>query len=147
MSVYLFDINLLVALLWTNHEQHAAARGWFKLHERAGWATTPFTQAGFVRISSNPRIFPDAPPPRKALDVLKANLSTASHHFWKDDIPFARAIAPFEERLNGHQQITDAYLFGLAIHKRGVLATFDASVGALVAKDSTHLKSLELLGM
>jgi hypothetical protein len=25
MSVYLLDINVLVALLWTNHEQHQAA--------------------------------------------------------------------------------------------------------------------------
>ena len=30
MSLHLPDINVLVALLWTNHEQHAAASRWFR---------------------------------------------------------------------------------------------------------------------
>jgi hypothetical protein len=145
MSICLLDINVLVALLWTNHEQHQAARDWYKSHQRAGWATCPLTQAGFVRISSNPRIFPDAPLPAKAVEILKANLNNPAHHFWKDEIPLARAVTSFADRFTGHQQTTDAYLFGLAIHKRGVLATFDTSIAALVAEDSIHLKSLEFL--
>src|SRR5262249_29658930 len=134
MSTYLLDINVLVALLWTNHEQHAIARDWFKSHQKSGWATCPLTQAGFVRVSSNPRVFPDAPLPMKALEVLQSNLESSAHHFWKDEIPLVQAIAPFESRLVGHQRITDAYLLGLAIHKHGVLATFDNGIGALLPK-------------
>jgi toxin-antitoxin system PIN domain toxin len=141
MRVCLLDINVLVALLWTNHEQHQAAGDWFESHQRAGWATCPLTQAGFVRISSNPRIFPDAPPPAKALEILKANLDHPSHHFWKDEISLAQAIAPFAGRFSGHQQTTDAYLFGLAIHKRGVLATFDTGIAALVEENSVYLNT------
>ena len=145
MSVYLLDINVLLALLWTNHEQHQAARAWHQSHQRFGWATCPLTHAGFVRISSNPRVFSEAPSPSKAVEILTANLNHPTHHFWKDEIPFDQAVTPFANRLTGHQQTTDAYLFGLAIHKRGVLATFDTSIAALVQENSGQLKSLEIL--
>jgi toxin-antitoxin system PIN domain toxin len=145
MSIFLLDINVLVALLWTNHEQHREARAWFQSHQRSGWATCPLTQAGFVCISSNPRIFPDAPPPARVVEVLKKNLSHPMHHFWKDEVSFSQAVSPFADRITGHQQTTDAYLFGLAIHKRGVLVTFDTGISALAAEDSNQLKFLEVL--
>ena len=145
MSTCLLDVNLLVALLWTNHEQHGAAQTWFQARRRAEWATCPFTQAGFVRISSNPRVFPEAPSPEKAMTVLEANLGHARHRFWKDDIPLAEAVAPFLTFFTGHQQATDAYLLGLAIRKGGILATFDASIAALLGPESPYSRSLEIL--
>ncbi|HYM22810.1 MAG TPA: TA system VapC family ribonuclease toxin [Vicinamibacterales bacterium] len=144
MTVQLVDINVLVALFWTNHEQHAAARKWFQsLQDR--WATCPLTQAGFVRISSNPRVFPDAPSVGRAAEVLAANLKHPRHLFWRDDLTFADAVAPFGGRVASHQQTTDAYLFGLALHRRGMLTTFDAGVAALA--DSRQRRSLNLLAV
>jgi len=143
VSGYLLDINLLVALLWTNHEQHEPARRWFQGHHSEGWATCPLTQAGFVRISSNPRVFPGAPPPARAVELLAANIKHPSHRFWKDDVLFADAVAPFAGRFIGHQQTTDAYLFGLALRRRGRLATFDSGLSALA--DSYRAKSLVIL--
>jgi uncharacterized protein len=145
VSVYLLDINVLVALLWTNHEQHRSASDWFQSKQRSGWATCPLTQAGFVRISSNPRVFPDAPSPIKAIEILKANLNHPNHRFWKDEVSFDQAVEPFAGRFTGHQQTTDAYLFGLAVQKRGVLVTFDVGIKALVDDNSIYLKSLEIL--
>lgn len=145
MNVFLLDINVLVALLWANHEQHHAAISWFGKHQQGKWATCPLTQAGFVRISSNPRVFPDAPSPAKAIELLEANLRHPRHCFWKDEIPFAAATACFGGRFTGHQQVSDAYLFGLAIHKGGYLATFDTSIAALVEPESQYLLSLEIL--
>jgi uncharacterized protein len=145
VSIHLLDINLLVALLWTNHEQHEAARAWFQAQRRFEWATCPFTQAGFVRVSSNPRVFPDAPSPGKAIEVLEANLRHPGHRFWEDDMSFAEAVAPIADLLTGHQQVTDAYLLGLAIRKKGILATFDASIAALVEPGSSNSRSLEIL--
>ncbi|MBM3790524.1 MAG: VapC toxin family PIN domain ribonuclease [Acidobacteria bacterium] len=144
MRVYLLDINLLVALLWTNHEQHEAAGIWFR-QRRSEWSTCPLTQAGFVRVSSNPRVFPEAPSPGKALEVLEANLRHPRHRFWEDDISFAEAVAPFSGLLTGHQQVTDAYLLGLAVRKGGILATFDAGIAALVETESSCAKSVEIL--
>jgi hypothetical protein len=145
MSVYLLDINVLVALFWTSHEQHEAAADWFQAQRRAEWATCPLTQAGFVRISANPRAFPEAPPPAKAIEVLEANLRHPRHRFWEDDIPLAAAVAPLGDLLAGHQQVTDAYLLGLAIHRGGTLATFDAGMAALVEPKSIYSRSIEIL--
>jgi hypothetical protein len=39
------------------------------------------------------------------------------HRFWRDEIGFVEAARPFAAQLVGHQQITDAYLLGLAVHK------------------------------
>jgi predicted nucleic acid-binding protein len=38
--------------------------------------------------------------------------------------------------LAGHQQVTDAYLLGLAMHKKGKLATMDRAVRALLSDKS-----------
>jgi len=142
MTAHLLDINVLVALLWTNHEQHAAARKWFQSHQ-GRWATCPLTQAGFVRISSNPRVFPDAPSVARAVEVLAANLKHPRHQFWEYDLSFEDACAPFAGRVGGHQQTTDAYLFGLALRRKGVLATFDSAVTSLA--DSRQQRFLHIL--
>jgi predicted nucleic acid-binding protein len=68
--------------------------------------------------------------------LLGSNLDNPSHRFWGDDISLVQAVQPFERRLRGHQQVTDAYLLGLAIHKKGKLATMDRAVAALLPEKS-----------
>ena len=51
---YLLDTNLLIALLWPAHAQHASAVTWFATHRALGWATCAMTEAGFVRVVANP---------------------------------------------------------------------------------------------
>jgi len=145
VSVHLLDINVLVALLWTNHEQHEAASRWFRRHQKNGWATCPMTQAGFVRVSSNPRVFADAPTPVKAAGILESNLAHTTHRFFADELRLAEAITPFGDRLLGHQQVTDAYLFGLAVHHKAVLATFDTGIATLIGDDPALRRSLAVL--
>ena len=48
----LLDVNLLMALLWENHEHHTQARSWFK--GVSAFATCPVVQLGFARVSSHP---------------------------------------------------------------------------------------------
>jgi toxin-antitoxin system PIN domain toxin len=139
------DVNVLVALFWTNHEQHAAASAWFKRQHRSGWATCPLTETGFVRVSSNPKVFNGAPPPFKAAAILASNLKHPSHRFLPADIGLEGAVTPFGDRLSGHQQVTDAYLYGLAISTRAVLTTFDAGIAELAGGDANLLKSLLVL--
>ena len=73
MAVSLADINVLIALAWPNHECHQAAHEWFAAHAADGWATCPMTQCGFVRLSSNPKMVPEAVVPNAAIDLLHAN--------------------------------------------------------------------------
>ena len=146
MKGCLLDTNLLIALLWPSHEQHELAVKWFTRHRGNGWATCPFTQAGFVRIVSNPAFSRDAVQPREAIHVLSANTVAKDHEFWPDDLPFAGAVAFAGVRLLGHQQVSDAYLLGLALRRGGKLATLDQGVAALLEPKSEARKALEIVG-
>ena len=56
MSGRLLDVNALIALGWEGHERHREVATWFSRHSRAGWATCALTQAGFVRVLSQPSL-------------------------------------------------------------------------------------------
>jgi toxin-antitoxin system PIN domain toxin len=116
---------------------------WFTRHRAKGWATCPITQAGFVRIVSNPSFSRDAVQPREAVQVLSANTASKDHTFWPDELPVATAVAFTGIRLLGHQQVTDAYLLGLAIRLGGVLATLDHCIAALTEPQSAERRALE----
>ena len=140
------DVNVLVALLWPAHHAHSAAQAWLARMPGRKWATCPLTQAGVVRILSNPAFSPQAVSPEQALDVLAANLADSRHVFWPDDISVKEALHPFRLNLSGHRQITDAYLLALAVHHNERLATFDRAILTLHGRESAGRKHVELLG-
>jgi uncharacterized protein len=146
MKGYLLDTNLLIALLWPSHEHHDPAVKWFARRRAKRWATCPITQAGFVRIVSSPAFSRDAVQPREAIQVLSANTAAKDHMFWPDELSVTKAVAFAGVRLMGHQQVTDAYLLGLAIQRGGVLATLDEHIATLTEPGSAGRKSLELVG-
>jgi uncharacterized protein len=128
----LLDVNVLIALLWPAHEHFEAAHEWFASRAgRARWATCPLTQLAFVRIVSNPAFSRDALGPADALRLLESNLAHPGHEFWADDIGLLEAVGPLAPRLQGHRQLSDAYLLGLALERRGTLASFDGGLKAL----------------
>ena len=145
MNGYLLDTNLLIALLWPSHAQHARAVKWFSRHRSRGWATCPMTEAGFVRIVSNPAFSRDAVRPIDATRVLAANTVAKDHKFWADDHPFVEGVAFAAARLVGHQQVTDAYLLGLAMLRGGALATLDRGIEGLIAPKGPERNALEVV--
>ena len=145
MRACLLDTNVLIALLWSSHAHHDLAAKWFGRHRSRGWATCPLTEAGFVRIVSNPAFSRDAVTPREAADLLAANTVAADHVFWPDNQPFAAATEFTGQRLVGHQQVTDAYLLGLALKQGGVLATLDERIAALTTPKTAERKALEII--
>jgi uncharacterized protein len=132
VAATLLDVNVLVALFSELHSGHAVAQRWFKENEKRGWATCPFTQAGFIRLVLNPSYSNDAARFVEGIALLEENTGTPHHEFWPDNIQYAEAVEPLLSKLKGHQQITDAYLLGLAMHRKGKLATFDRSIAALL---------------
>ena len=142
----LLDVNVLVALAWPSHSLHAVAQTWFARHAKLGWATCPVTQAGFVRIVSNPAFSRDAVPVRSAIALLEASLDHPFHEFVADSIPFAQAVRDFAGALRGHRQVTDAYLLGLAVRSRAVLITFDRGLAALAAEQPRTARAVEYIG-
>ncbi len=145
MKGYLLDTNVLIALLWPSHAQHPLAVNWFARHRTSGWATCPLTEAGFVRIVSNPAFSRDAVTPREATGLLSANTAAKDHLFWPDELPFAETVAFAGARLVGHQQVTDAFLLGLALRRGGRLATLDERIAALTEPKSAARKTLEVV--
>lgn len=130
--ISLLDVNVLVALAWPNHVHHESAHRWFERHQSAGWATCPLTQTGFVRVSSNDRVFPEARSPREALDLLGRIVALPKHVFWMDDTSIVKSRFVSRESLVGYRQLTDAHLLALALRRKGRLATFDRALQDLV---------------
>jgi toxin-antitoxin system PIN domain toxin len=138
MPVHLLDVNVLIALGWPNNKHHDSARRWFASiaagDAGGNWATCPLTQCAFVRISTNPKAVGAALTPAQAVAAI-ARMTAHEHHvFWADDLPLASPYFP-AAALQGHQQITDAYLLALCASRGGRLATFDTAIGA-IAGDS-----------
>ena len=130
MKTYLLDINVLIALAWPSHVHHHAAQTWFAKKRSPRFSTSPLTQIGFVRISSNPRFTPDAVAPGAALSLLERITALPEHEFWPDDLALVDAIGE-GDLLVGHRQVTDAYLLGLTRAHQGILATFDRGTQAV----------------
>ena len=135
MSTALLDVNVLIALLWPAHEHHEAAHRWFASRRKAGWATCPLTEMAFVRVVSNPAFSADALAPAEAVSLLGHNLRHPAHEFWPDDLSLVDALGSSAKHLQGHRQLTDAYLLGLASRRRGALASFDAGLRVLAGQD------------
>jgi len=146
VTACLLDVNVLVAMAWPSHIAFGRVERWLADHATEGWATCPFTQAAFVRILSNPAFSPDALTPRDAVTLLATNLKDPGHRFWAADVSLNEAIQPFQHRITGHQQITDAYLQGLAIRKKGKLATLDRRVLRLLPEGSPDRARVEVIG-
>ena len=145
MKTYLLDTNVLIALSWRGHAEHERVSKWFARQGANGWATCPITQAGFVRIVSSPAFSRQAASPQEALQLLKQNLAHPKHKFWPADLDLVEATKLITDRIVGHQQVTDAYLLGLAIKKQGTLATLDRGILELLGARSPQQENLELL--
>jgi len=124
-------VNVLVALAWPNHIHHRQAVTWFVGIRDDGWATCPITESGFVRVSSNARVLPDARTPSEARTLLAALRTKGTHRFWEDDVSAVDDPSGVFATAVGHRQIADAHLLSLAIRRGGALATFDRGIGGL----------------
>jgi toxin-antitoxin system PIN domain toxin len=126
--VALLDVNALVALAWDSHVHHAAVRAWFAANGATGWATSPVTESGFVRVSSNPKALPSFIAVDAARGVLSALREAGAHRFLVDDVS---PVDPDVPPIAGHRQVTDAHLLTVARRHGTRLVTFDAGIAAL----------------
>jgi uncharacterized protein len=133
----LLDVNLLISLAWPNHVHHASARAWFGARDGQPWATSPVTEAGFVRVSSNASAIPTAVTPGEARTLLGQMRHVEGHVFLPDDIELVTGSeSALAARMVGHRQVTDAHLLALARRHGARLATFDRAVTALAGQDA-----------
>ena len=121
---YLLDMNVLAALCSDEHEFHEKAHRWFDTIS-AAWALCPLTEAGFIRLAANPATHVGPGSIARATEVLGGLVRLPGYSYWPVTDTWAELTAPFGDRIFGHQQVTDAYLLGMAIKEGGVLVTFD----------------------
>jgi toxin-antitoxin system PIN domain toxin len=119
----LLDLNVLVALTGPEHIHRRKAERWFLSTGKDDWGVCPLTEAGFIRITTNPAM-------QLGTITLERAIAHPGYHYWPitDTESWVAVTARFASRISGHQQITDAYLLGLAIKEDGVLVTFDRGI-------------------
>jgi toxin-antitoxin system PIN domain toxin len=140
--VSLLDVNVLVALVAPQHEHHAPAHRWF--NRIADWATTPITEAAFVRLVSDAQVVGTEVSPVSALATLRRLCEWPGHRFITDTARLSDPIIDLTA-LVGHRQVTDFHLVELAARTGTTLATFDARLLAALAKiDRRHVQLIEI---
>lgn len=124
----LVDTNVLICAVNTSQRQHAAAFRWLERalagSEAVGFPWTSIL--GFIRISTNPRMFAEPWPVEEALDIVRSWLSS----------PAAVVIDPSPSHLGVLSEFlsaagtagnltTDAHLAALAKEHKAQVVTFD----------------------
>lgn len=118
------DVNVLIAVLDPGHQHHDVARAWFIKAADAGWATTPITETGTVRLVTNPAIIRAPLIPSEAVAAISALRSVGDHAFWADERPVGREGLDWTD-VHTHRQVTDARLVAIAAVRQGTVATLD----------------------
>ncbi|MFM8349730.1 MAG: TA system VapC family ribonuclease toxin [Actinomycetales bacterium] len=131
---HLLDLNVLLALAWPNHVHHAAAHEWFAGASTAGWLTCSVTESGFIRVSSNHRVTPDARSPGEAALLLHQMCSLPGHEFLVDSVSLAARHEHLAHLAHGSAHITDAHLILLAGEANCGFVTFDRYAAAMASK-------------
>lgn len=127
MTRALLDVNVLLALLDSDHVDHARTYEWLDDGIPDGWASCAITENGFVRIISQPR-YPNPVSPTRAIELLDRTRAGGDHEFWSCDVSLLDGGTVDRSRLHGPRQVTDAYLIALAVRHKGRFVTFDQSV-------------------
>jgi toxin-antitoxin system PIN domain toxin len=139
----LFDVNVLIALLDTDHVGHSVATDWFVVQLEYGWASCPITENGTARIMASAG-YPNPLPVAAILQRLGMAKATEHYRFWPDEVSLTDVEIFNHNELLGPKQITDRYLLALAVRNNGRFVTFDQGVRptAVVGASSEHLVQL-----
>jgi predicted nucleic acid-binding protein len=138
---YLLDVNVLIALVTVDHMHHLLVTEWFSAPGRQ-FAVCALTEAGFVRNATAPR--PGQLTMIKATAILEHMAQHPGYRYVPIAADWQTLCSPFFARLYGTQQVTDAYLLGLAVREGLVLVTMDRGGVHLAGKE--HSRHVLLLG-
>ena len=130
---YLLDVNVLIALTDPEHTGHDIAIAWHRQIGASRLLLCPFTEAGFVRLTTMPNVggrhISEALHRLRMIAALPNCENLPLEHSWLE------LIHPLTPRMHGYRQVTDALLLGLAICNGAVLVTLDRSIQALAGEE------------
>jgi toxin-antitoxin system PIN domain toxin len=136
---FLLDVNMLVALLNEDHVHHQTATEWFDT-PNLQWAVCAFTEAGFLRYMTRPTLGDVSM--EEATAMLERLAQEPGYQYQPISADWQTLCGMFFKRLFGHNQITDAYLLGVAVREGLVLVTFDRAILHLAGE---HAKQVLIL--
>ena len=124
---WLADGNVLLALLLEDHIHHERVHRWFSELREDRFATCPVTQGTLLRVHMRVSVKGTA---AASWEALRAVSGHPAHEWWDDaldhlDVP--------HRNLQGHRQVTDAWLAELARRRGGRVATLDSGFATLHA--------------
>jgi toxin-antitoxin system PIN domain toxin len=138
------DINVLVAASRSDHPQHAIARDWLEAAiatcESGGSVEVlPMVAAGFLRLVTNSRVFPDPSPIKDALTFMDALLAVPGVEMPESarEWPTLRRLC-LDGKLAGNA-IPDAWIAAAVKVMNGRLVTFDRGFTRLLGKGELML--------
>jgi toxin-antitoxin system PIN domain toxin len=155
--IWLFDVNVLIAIADPSHIFHDAIHDWLGTATERTWASCPITENGMVRVLSQSSYRGGTRSPAEAIATLRGMKEARPwrHVFWPDDFSIAETGAGhfaggrgaiLGERIAGTKQVTDAYLASLALRRGGRLVTFDSGIAwEAVAGGNRELIEIPLL--
>lgn len=123
----LLDVNVLIALLDGNHLYHGLVTDWLAGNIDEGWASTPITQNGCIRILSQPG-YPNSVPAAQVAARLTEATQHPSHVFWADSISLLHPGSLLWNKVLSSRHVTDVYLLALATAQGGCFATLDRGI-------------------
>lgn len=138
-ALYLVDANVLIARLFESHEHHRAAAGWFHTPDLQ-WALCSWAEAGFLRFATRP----DRLSMSEATGLLEELALHPGYHYHASAQNWRTLTKPFFRRLHGHNQVTDAYLLGMAIQDDLILATLDSRIHHLAGEHARHIHQIHI---
>lgn len=141
----LLDVNVVIALLDTEHVGHSVATTWFAAELAQGWASCPITENGTARIMASAG-YPNPLPVAAILQRLAMAKATEHHRFWPDDVSLTDIEIFNPVELLGPKQITDRYLLALAVRNNGRFVTFDQAIRPTAVTGATAEHLVQLLG-
>jgi predicted nucleic acid-binding protein len=100
------------------------------------WALCSWAEAGFLRFATRP----DRLSMSEASGLLDELALYPGYHYHACAQNWRSLTKPFFRRLHGHNQVTDAYLLGMAIHDKLLLATFDKGILHLAGEHSQQVR-------
>jgi uncharacterized protein len=138
VNTYLLDVNVLLALSLSRHQYHLAAAEWFDEADFE-WATTPMTEAGYIRLATNPKLTGTPITAARAVRALHQLREAAGHRFVPDATTLGDAVIDLGPMV-GTKQVSDFHLVNLVAQNGMRLATFDGSLlRSLTEADRGHV--------
>ena len=141
-SGYLLDVNALVALTDGDHVHHGLVKDWFYASPDLQWSVCALSEAGFLRNATSPQV--GNLKMSEATAILKQLAQHPGYRYLPIRADWQTLCSPFFPRLYGTKQVTDAYLLGLCVRHRLILATLDKGILHLAGKE--YGKHVLLLG-